>query len=513
MLAARVRPARAPLRVAWARIRARPGRGVLVAAGVALATAAAAGIAGGGIITADLELHRSLDALPPADRSISATWLGAPPAGGYGEIDRTATAALAGIEPAAPARTVAYPELNLNGQLVSLGAVDDPGRWLHLTSGRLPRGCTPRRCEVVQAGGDRVTVVSENGVRLVVVGRMPGPLPFDLASLSAAAHGKTTTPPVLVAGSVQELSTLPVFSAIFRRYGWTAPMDAEHLHDWQVPALLRRESTASQALERAGGAFGLGAPNTALEAAHSSAQVAARRLLLVGGGAAALLVGFVLLAAGGLRRDARAEFGRLERHGARAWQLRLEAAVEAGWVTGLGVLAGAALAAACIAFAARQAGVGATAALRHSLVTPGGIGLLLAVWVAATVLLVVVERIDGDSARLGPVHALDLLAVAAIAAALLAASRGSSTEASLAAGSDPLLALLPGLAAIAAGALVARLAGPLLRMAGRNARRGPVAVRLALVSLGRQGGRPALVVAFITAALGLAVFALSYRRR
>ena len=31
------------------------------------------------------------------------------------------------------------------------------------------------------------------------------------------------------------------------------------------------------------------------------------------------------------------------------------------------------------------------------------------------------------------------------------------------------------------------------------------------MSLGRQGGRPALVIAFITAALGLAVFALSYR--
>ena len=60
MLAARVRPARAPLRVAWARIRARPGRGVLVAAGVALATAAAAGIAGGGIITADLEDRKSV---------------------------------------------------------------------------------------------------------------------------------------------------------------------------------------------------------------------------------------------------------------------------------------------------------------------------------------------------------------------------------------------------------------------------------------------------------------------
>jgi hypothetical protein len=511
LLAARSLPVRAPLRVALARIRARPGRGALVAAGVALATAAAAGIAGGGTITADLELHRSLDALPPSDRGFSATWLGAPPAGGYAQIDRTATGALAGIQPGRPARTVAYSELNLNGQLVSLGAVDEPGRWLHLVSGRLPEHCVPSRCEVVQTGGDRVTAVSETGLRLVVVGRASGALPFDLGSLNAAAHGKTSTPPVLVAGSVHDLSTLPVFSAIFRRYGWTVPIRSHAVHDWQVPELLRRESAASQALERAGGAFGFGAPDTALETAHSSAQVAGRRLLLVGGGAAALLVGFVLLAAGGLRRDARAEFGRLERHGARAWQLRLEAAIEAAWVTGLGVLAGAAVGAAAIAAAAGRSGLSTPAILRHSLATPTGLAVLLAVWAGAAVLLVAVERVDAESTRLGPVHALDLLALAAVAAALLAASRGSSTEASLQAGSDPLLALLPGLAAIAAGAIAARLAGPALRVAGRSIRRGPVAVRLALVSLGRQGGRPALVVAFVTAALGLAVFALSYR--
>jgi hypothetical protein len=497
--------------VALARIRAHPGRGVLVAAGVALATAAAAGVAAGGTITADLELHRSLGALPQASRSFSATWLGAPPAGGYRQIDRTATAALAGIQPGEPARTVAYPELNLNGRLVSLGAVDNPGRWLHLRSGRLPATCVPSRCEVVQASGDPATVISERGLRLVVVGRAAGPLPFDLASLNAAAHGKTSTPPVLVAGSVHDLSTLPVFSAIFRRYGWTSPIRSGNVHDWEIPALLRRESAASQTLERAGGAFGLGAPDAALETAHSSAQVASRRLLLVGGGAAALLVGFVLLAAGGLRRDARAEFARLERHGARAWQLRVEAAVEAAWVTGIGVVLGAALAGAAVAIVADRAGLSTPEMLRHSLATPAGLGLLIAVWVFATALLVVVERVDAESTRIGPVHALDLLALAAVAAAVLAASRGSSTEASLEAGSDPLLALLPGLAAIAAGAIAARLAGPLLRVAGRSLRRGPVAVRLALVSLGRQGGRPALVIAFVTAALGLSVFALSYR--
>jgi hypothetical protein len=511
VLTARTLPVRAPLRVAIARIRARPGRGALVAAGVALATAAAAGIAAGGTITADLELRRSLDALPPAQRSFSATWLGAPPAGGYGAIDRSATAALAGIQPGEPARTVAYPELNLNGRLVSLGAVDRPGRWLRLVSGRLPATCVPSRCEVVQAGGDRATVVTEPGLRLVVVGRAAGPLPFDLASLNAAAHGKTSTPPVLVAGSVHELSTLPVFSAIYRRYGWTLPIRSGDAHDWQIPGLLRRESAASQTLERAGGAFGLGAPDTALEDAHSSAQVAGRRLLLVGGGAAALLIGFVLLAAGGLRRDARAEFGRLERHGARAWQLRVEAAVEAAWVTGVGVVLGAVLAVAAAAVVCSRTGLGTPETLRHSLATPAGLALLVAVWVGAAALLVCVERVDADSTRLGPVHALDLLALTAAAAAVLAASRGSSTEASLEAGSDPLLALLPGLAAIAVGAITARLAGPLLRIAGRNVRRGPVAARLALVSLGRQGGRPALVIAFVTAALGLSVFALSYR--
>jgi FtsX-like permease family len=511
VLAARSLQVRAPVRVALARIRARPGRGVLVAAGVALATAAAAGVAGGGRITADLELRRSLDALPAASRSFSATWLGAPPAGDYRQIDRTATAALARIQPGEPARTVSYPELNLNGQLVALGAVDDPGRWLRLSSGRLPRTCIPTRCEVIQAGGDRADAVAEPGVRLVVVGRSAGPLPFDLASLTAAAHGTTSTPPVLVAGNVHDLSTLPVFSALFRRYGWTVPIRSRDVHDWQIPGLLRRESAASQVLERAGGAFGLGAPDTALETAHGSAQVAARRLLLVGGGAAGLLVGFVLLAAGGLRRDARAEFGRLERHGARAWQLRLEAGVEAAWVTGLGVVVGAVVAAAAIAVAARRTGLSAPETLRHSLVTPAGIGLLVAVWLGSAVLLVVVERVDAESTRLGPLHALDLLALAALAAALLAASRGSSTAASLEAGSDPLLALLPGLAAVAAGAIAARLAGPVLRLAGRSIRRGPVAVRLALVSLGRQGGRPALVIAFVTAALGLSVFALSYR--
>ena len=189
--ASRASPTRAaPVRVAWARIRARPGRGALVAAGVALATAAAAGIAGGGKITADLELRRSLEALPRADRSFSATWLGAPPAAGYGAIDREATRTLAGIQPGDPARTVSYPELNLNGQLVSLGAVDDrrplaPPRLRTAAPGLRPRAVRGhpggRR-----PGGGRVREGRPARRRRAGL----GPLPFDLTRSAPPPTGR-----------------------------------------------------------------------------------------------------------------------------------------------------------------------------------------------------------------------------------------------------------------------------------------------------------------------------------
>ena len=55
--------------------------------------------------------------------------------------------------------------------------------------------------------------------------------------------------------------------------------------------------------------------------AQDRAASARRRVALVGAGAAALLAAFALLAAGALRRDLAAERDRLERRGARRWQL------------------------------------------------------------------------------------------------------------------------------------------------------------------------------------------------
>ena len=49
---------------------------------------------------------------------------------------------------------------------------------------------------------------------------------MTLAPLTRSSHqAKGGPPPVLLAGGVSELSSLPVFSAVYRAYGWTTPID------------------------------------------------------------------------------------------------------------------------------------------------------------------------------------------------------------------------------------------------------------------------------------------------
>jgi FtsX-like permease family protein len=511
-VAARSRAAWAPLRVAAARARARPGRGGLVALGVAVAAAALGGVVGGSAIAADRSLRAALEQLPVSQRSFTATWLGTLPAGGYPRVDRAATNALRRLGSGPPARTIAFPELNLGGQLVELGAVDAPGRWIRLASGRLPQACTPARCEVVQAGGTHIDTVSEPGLRLVVVGRAAGPLPLTLAPLTRSSHqARGGPPPVLVAGGVSELSGLPVFSALYRSYGWTTPIDPHTLHDWQIGGLLDRQAAAERGVRTLGTPFGLTGPTSTLLELRRADAIAARRMQLVGGGAAALLLGFVLLAAAGLRRDAGTEWARLERHGARLGQLWTFAWIEAAWITLAGAVLGAAVAAAGVAYAADRAGIAAGDVLRHTILSGPGVTVMVLAWVASAAVLVAGERAAGADLRVGPVRGLDLVALAVVGAVALAAARGSAGSTSLAAGSDPLLALLPGLVAAAGAIVTARLAGPILRIAGRGLRRGPASIRLALVSLGREGGRPTLAAAFLVAGIGLGVFAVAYR--
>jgi hypothetical protein len=501
--------AAAPLALAWARARRHPGRGALVVIGVAVATGSFGAVVGGAEATADQATRRAVERLPAQQRLFTVGWFGVPPQEGYSQIDARATAGLAKLTGARQARSLIFPRLSLGGGSLDLAALDHPGRFLTLTSGRLPGRCTPVRCEVVQVGDTRAPpVVAEAGIRLVVVGtaRTRAPLPLP-GRASPSGHGAPT--PFLLAGSVADLSGLERLAAVYRAYAWTAPIVASQTHVWDVDRQLARETAVESSLLYPGSSFRVSGPDAELLTARDRAQVAEHRLLLVGGGAAALMLAFVILAAGTLRRDLDAEWRRLERRGARLWQRWLLAVAEGAWMTAAGAVAGFAAACLVVLYVAHRAALDGGAVLGHSLLSARGVLLMAAAWVVSLAVLLAAERWSFASTRIGPLTALDALALAAAAAVVLAASRGSADSGSLRT-SDPLLPLLPPLVCLAAGIVAARVVAPLARGGERAARRGPPGLRIATLWLARGGAQASITAGFLVVSIGLAVFAATY---
>ena len=86
------RRATAVLALTGRRVRARPGRTLLVSAGVTVAVAFLTGVAGGSAVSEDLALRHALATLPPAERALRVAWSGQVAPGGYAALDRSARA-------------------------------------------------------------------------------------------------------------------------------------------------------------------------------------------------------------------------------------------------------------------------------------------------------------------------------------------------------------------------------------------------------------------------------------
>jgi hypothetical protein len=513
-----------PLGLAWARLTRRAERVVLVALGIAAGAALLAAVLAGSLIAQDRSVERATDRLAPTERTVRLTWGGI--ASGRGtsvdELDRTARGSLAPIAHS-PTRAMLFRTSEAGGHLFDLGAIDGLARYVHVQSGRLPAPCRAERCEVLQLGGSG-PIPRIDGLKLVRVGRatLASPIPFgDLitretyASVlsSALLYHTAPTPPLLLAEGVKGLATVEVFTPSYRSYTWTAPIDPGDVHPWTIDAFARAVTRARSELTGKSLAFDLTAPIAALRSAQESGRVAARRLLLIGGEAAALLLAFAVLAATGLRRDTEAQWRRLTWYGARRWQLVVGSAAEAAAVAFAGAVLGWVVGSAVGALVAQQAEVSAGAILRHSVIA--GRGFVLAAVIAAASAAVVLLALRAGSARLGAltVTPVDAAATGAAVAATLALARGAAGPGTLAdeRGTGVVLLLLPALIAFVAAVLCARLLAPALRLLERRGRGGPVALRLAALSLARNPGRAAIAVAFLVVSLGLALFAETYR--
>jgi hypothetical protein len=506
------------LRLAASNVLGSPGRRLLVGLGVAAGAAVLGASLAGSLVAADAKLSRTLSALPAAERSVHVAHFGiARDRASYGDLDRSVRQAVGPLELGQPIRVLQFKEADFGGGLGILAALDDAERWVRLRSGRLPRPCTPQRCEVLRLGGEG-QVRPSDGFNVVVVGRaaLTSALPFG--RLLGIRGGRISevldrqdSPPFLLAEGVEAAARLPRLATTYRSYAWVFPL--EDVHPWQADSVRARVDDAQATLHAESFAFEVEAPTEAIEVATDEARVAGRRLLIVGGQAAALLLAFTILGAETLRREFLALRRRLTWFGARGRQIAVVAAVDFLAVTAGATLIGWLAAAGASAAIAGRAGAPVADVLRQSLLSPAG--LLAALSVAAVSAMALIAMVYAERKPAGRrISAIDAAAAAALAGMALALSRGATDPEALAneGGSVALVLLLPALALFVAAALFARIFVPTLTALSRPAARlSNVRLRLPLLALARNPGRAAIAASFLVVSVGGALFALTYR--
>ena len=486
----------------------------LVSLGIALGAAMLASVLAVGGATEQQSFQRAVSRVPESDRTVAA-FVEAPPAEtepSRAALDRLAREALAPFGDDLVAATW-FPEVTVGRSTVDVAAVDDPGRWVRLTSGRLPRGCTPTRCEVVQVAG-RGSIPSVPGLRLVKVG--------EGALLSRAPFGgfdpafnylRTAQPPYLLSDDVAGVAGLAALRrSRFGTYAWVSLIDPGDLHPWEIAEIRTDLERARSAVARESPRVQVSAPLPEIEEAASQSRVAERRLLLVAGQGAALLLAFALLAAASLRPEAERARQRLTWSGARRWQLVSCSVSEAAATAGIGALLGWLLGLIAGLVVARGFGAPGWPIVREALLSPEALLVPLCLGLLAAVLLVATLHAAPLRVRGLSVSPIDVAGIGAAVAVVLALSRGAADpEAIEREGSGLVLLVLPALIVFVAAVVFSRLLTPALRGLEHLGRRGPLSTRLASLSLARNPGYATVAVTFIVVSLGLALFAETYR--
>jgi hypothetical protein len=477
--------------------------------GIALASCALAAALAASAIVENRAVADAIDELRAGGRDVEVTWVGlrSSASEGLDALDGRARAALGSIGLAPSARVLVYRDTRVAGELVRFAAVDGLARWVVVRSGRLPRACTPRRCETV-ALGNRGAMPAIQGLPVVgVVEPRPGTPARRL--LGAAKSGVAP----LVAEGVLGAGRLPMFESRFRSYTWTTPLAEARLAAWTLEEFELGVARARTHLQTASFRFDLRAPFDSLDDVARDARVAYRRLLLVGSECAILLLFFAVVAASTLRAGAVSASARLRRFGARRWQTALLATAEAtaivvpatilGW--GAGALIAAGLAAAT--------DTPLTPLLERTVLSSTGVALAATLAALAVLILFATVRAQPVPVRGRRISIVDAAAGAAILAVAVALAAGETDAESLARdrGTGIVLLLVPGLVIVAGAILAARMTGPVFRVAERLAHRARPPLRLALLSAARHPGTQLVAVAFVVVSVGLAVFAATYR--
>jgi hypothetical protein len=492
--------------LAAAQLRHRPGRWGLLSLGVALALVLPVIAAGTGTVVSADTLRRTVAGLDPGSRgtlitdSRSIFDRGPTPS-----LDHVIDTQLARISSAPVRKELVFRQLTSRGTSFFLASVDHLSTAVSLESGRMPQSCTPRRCEVVVVGDGDVPALTlaTASLGVVVVGRARRTDP-----LVVSGSFDTNGVPLLLGDGPNQMALLSSLELFSRTYGWVVALDVERVLSLGVPAYVRRSTAALNAISEQGLGFAAYPPDSDLTAANERAALSGRRFGLLGGSTAVLLLGFAIVAAVGLRREHALLVAVVRRRGARSPTVTRLTLYEAAAACLAGAVVGCALGAAACAWLATRADLPVARTMAQGLSGAAGGAILLT---AAAIGLTVAVLLWPDTEPRSAWRTVDLLALASLGAAVLAASRGSVGASSLEDRADPLLVALPMLAAVTTGLIAARLWPPLARLAERLVPQRSLAGRIALLGAVRRPLRAVATTAFLTAAVASVVFAGAYR--
>jgi hypothetical protein len=515
--------------LAVARLRRRGATALISMAAVGAAAALIAIVSGIGLVASDATVGRTL-AGAGADRPLVRISRFAATATDYATVTTQAedavTRHLGGFTERRVRGVITRELQDLEHPVFELViGVDDPGPLVTLVDGRLPRPCGDgRSCEALllsetEPGFDFSTARPAPDLDLAIVGRgvMDQAVPFGSLD-QRGPFGEITigggdyqtgrrSPAVLLVDGVDAISHAPAFDVTGRTYVWTAPVDVGTIHPWTADGFRTAVEGLRNDLAAADAAFSIDSPVSQIEIALGQADAASARLLLIGSLGVAILLAFAVFLALVVRDDVAAEVARLDAVGARRRDrlafLVLEAAIPAliggviGWIAG-GLV---------VAMLAGWAAVDPAAILAGATLSPTAIGaaaLVIVVAVVTTVLATAPGRSWGGGVR--TIVAMVLTAIVVLAWQLAAA--GPLDAAALARSvSSPIVVLLPPALAFVAALLLATAMPPLLRTIARRSTRAPLPLRLSLLSLSRDPGRPAATLTLLAFSLGAIVFA------
>ncbi len=406
-------------------------------------------------------------------------------------------------------------------------AVDDPGAWTTLVEGRLPSPCVDgASCEAVLLAQDAPTfdfavARPAEGLALTIVGRgqIDAAVPFGqldqrgpFGDRVSGQDYQTTraTPAVLLVNGVDALAASPALDRAGRTYVWTAPLAVGSIHPWTAASFARAVDDATRDLAAADSGFTIESPTGAIGADLARADAAQGRLLLIGSLGVAILLAFAVFLALVMRDDVAAESARLTAIGARRRDRLAFTLLEAFVPTVAGAAIGWALGCIVVAGIAATNGADAAAVVGGALLTPGSI--LTAVVLVLVATIAVGATTSPGLARTGSIRLAAAIGVTAVATLGWQAATSGPLDAGALGGSlaSPVLVLLPAALAFMVALVAVTVLPPILRRLARRLRHAPLPIRLSLLSIAREPGRPAATLTLLAFSLGAIIFATGW---